>query len=841
MPLREDDPESVGGYRIESRIGTGGMGVVYRARTSSGRAVAVKVVHAQYADDPEFRARFRQEVRAARRVSGAFTAPVVDADPEAELPWMATVYVAGDTLAQRVAEQGVLDRPQLRRLGVELAEALREIHRAEVVHRDLKPSNVLLLGSGKDDEGGSDPDGSDGAVRVIDFGISRAAQSDVRTQTGMVLGSPPFMAPEQFSSPRDVGPPVDVFSFGALLVYAATGRSPFEAENAYLAAYQTVHHEPELGALPAELRPLVLACLAKAPQDRPTPDALRDALAAMPEGDPGDGPAVQGASGGPTLALTVDTGAGTGTGTGAGTGAGSQGVTPLASPASARPADSADATPVTPPQDDGRGPGDADGTPRLAGGASGAAGTTLAGGGAAVGATPPRASRRRRITVAASALAVVLVAAAGISVALHDGAGGEDTAARQEAPSAGTPAGWRAWHTSLTEKPEAGKNGGDGGDSGDSGDGSDMMGSLPDSYSCTPSPEGVYCSSFTTTLIRVEPLTGKIDWKVPMRDAGRTGGSVTDPVVAAREGLVFTFSGDGSQGVDAYDADTGRLLWRKKGPHADFALMSGVLVVQLGELGPGPTATYAAFDPRSGKELWRRTFTSDNAGPLQAGADGTIVADLRREKQGVRTVARVDARTGRTVGRVDAPKGDLWLATVHGDHAYYARWENDSGVSSRIFVQDLTSGRVRSMDFPWAVEPEAPPLVVGETMYIFDYANEIVLALDLKRGKPLWTTSRELRVFSEPTVSGGLLYATTPDSSVVAIDTRTGRERWRTRPPVSPDGADAEDGKGGKGGTIDERTPSGTGPLRVGQVIYGVTGDGAFSVAVPGRSARPPA
>ncbi|MEU1269402.1 serine/threonine-protein kinase [Streptomyces sp. NPDC005799] len=185
MTLREDDPRSVGGYRIEARIGTGGMGVVYLGRSVSGRAVAIKVIHARYADDAEFRARFRQEVAAARQVSGAFTAPVVDADPEAARPWMATAFVPGRTLTYRVAESGPLDWPSLRRLGTELAEALREIHRAGVVHRDLKPSNVLLL----------DADGEDGAVRVIDFGISRAAGSDVRTQTGVVMGSPPFMAP----------------------------------------------------------------------------------------------------------------------------------------------------------------------------------------------------------------------------------------------------------------------------------------------------------------------------------------------------------------------------------------------------------------------------------------------------------------------------------------------------------------------------------------------------------------------------------------------------------------------------------------------------------------------
>lgn len=177
----------------------------------SGLQLAVKVVHRQHAADPEFRARFRQEVTAARRVSGAFTAPVVDADPAAALPWMATLYVPGPTLSAQVKRNGPMSPAELRRLTAGLAEALRDIHRAGVIHRDLKPSNVLLPDSGP---------------KVIDFGISRPYDSDVRTETGKLIGSPPYMAPEQFQRPREVGPAADVFALGAVLVHAATGRGP---------------------------------------------------------------------------------------------------------------------------------------------------------------------------------------------------------------------------------------------------------------------------------------------------------------------------------------------------------------------------------------------------------------------------------------------------------------------------------------------------------------------------------------------------------------------------------------------------------------------------------------
>ncbi|MEU3774637.1 protein kinase [Streptomyces sp. NPDC032472] len=258
-------PEYAGQYRLESVLGSGGMGVVHLATSGSGLKLAVKIVHPQHAVDPEFRARFRQEVTAARRVSGAFTAPVVDADPDAERPWMATLFIDAPTLSERVRER-VLDEAELMRLAAGLAEALRDIHRAGVVHRDLKPSNVLMA-----------PDG----VRVIDFGISRPADSDLRTETGKLIGTPPFMAPEQFQRPREVGSAADVFALGAVLVHAATGRGPFDSDSHYLVAYQVVHGEPDLTGLPAPLAPLVARCLAKDPAERPTADALISAMRAL--------------------------------------------------------------------------------------------------------------------------------------------------------------------------------------------------------------------------------------------------------------------------------------------------------------------------------------------------------------------------------------------------------------------------------------------------------------------------------------------------------------------------------------------------------------------------------
>ncbi|WP_181805145.1 serine/threonine-protein kinase [Streptomyces shenzhenensis] len=259
-------PEYAGHYRLESCLGSGGMGVVHLARSTSGLKLAVKVVHAEYAKDREFRGRFRQEVAAARKVSGAFTAPVVDADPEAERPWMATLFIPGPTLSEHVKRNGPMPPAQLRRLMAGLAEALRDIHRVGVVHRDLKPSNVLLAEDGP---------------KVIDFGISRPKDSELRTETGKLIGTPPFMAPEQFRRPREVGFAADIFALGSVLVHAATGRGPFDSDSPYVVAYQVVHDEPDLTGVPEEVAPLVVRCLAKEPEDRPTPDELMRALRSL--------------------------------------------------------------------------------------------------------------------------------------------------------------------------------------------------------------------------------------------------------------------------------------------------------------------------------------------------------------------------------------------------------------------------------------------------------------------------------------------------------------------------------------------------------------------------------
>ncbi|MCX5368744.1 serine/threonine-protein kinase [Streptomyces sp. NBC_00103] len=272
QPLGADEPTTVGPYRLLGRLGAGGMGRVYLGRSAGGRTVAVKIVHPHLALDEEFRARFRREVDSARRVGGAWTAPVLDADPEAAVPWVATGYAAGPSLAAAVTSGGgPLPEHSVRVLGAGLAEALGAVHELGLVHRDVKPSNVLLT--------------VDGPL-LIDFGIARATDGTASlTSTGVSVGSPGYMAPEQILGKVASGA-ADVFSLGAVLAYAATGQPPFPGDSSAALLYKVVHEQPELGepdsGLRGELRAVVEACLSKDPTARPAPAEVARRLA--PEG-----------------------------------------------------------------------------------------------------------------------------------------------------------------------------------------------------------------------------------------------------------------------------------------------------------------------------------------------------------------------------------------------------------------------------------------------------------------------------------------------------------------------------------------------------------------------------
>lgn len=259
------DPQRVGPYQILGRLGSGGMGWVYFGRAANAQPVAVKVIRPEFAADPDFRRRFAREVEAARAVSGAFTAEVVDADTAGDPPWLATVYVPGLSLQEAIRAHGPLREPEVRLLGARLVKALQAIHAAGIIHRDLKPSNVLLAADGP---------------RVIDFGISMVDGASILTGVGVVLGTPSYMSPEQVRADR-AGPASDVFSLGGVLAFAATGQAPFGGGTEVM--YRIVHEEPELDAVPDGLRDSLARCLAKDPERRPVLAALESELADRPK------------------------------------------------------------------------------------------------------------------------------------------------------------------------------------------------------------------------------------------------------------------------------------------------------------------------------------------------------------------------------------------------------------------------------------------------------------------------------------------------------------------------------------------------------------------------------
>ena len=252
--LQPGDPREIGPYQLLGQLGSGGMGQVFLGMSAGGRPIAVKVIRTELATDPEFRARFRREVAAAQKVSGLFTALVVDADLDSPMPWLATAYVAGPSLSEAVRGHGALPVGTVLALAAGLAESLSAIHAAGVVHGDLKPSNVLL---------------ADDGPRVIDFGISQAAEASGATGSNLMIGSPGFMSPEQVLD-SDIGPASDMFSLGAVLTFAATGQGPFGSGSTAALMYRLVNSPASLGDVPGELRGLVGSCLAKHPSDRPT-------------------------------------------------------------------------------------------------------------------------------------------------------------------------------------------------------------------------------------------------------------------------------------------------------------------------------------------------------------------------------------------------------------------------------------------------------------------------------------------------------------------------------------------------------------------------------------------
>ncbi|MFF4658242.1 serine/threonine-protein kinase [Streptomyces sp. NPDC001381] len=710
-------PEYAGHYRLESRLGSGGMGVVHLARSTSGMKVAVKVVHAQFARDPEFRGRFRQEVAAARRVSGAFTAPVVDADPEAERPWMATLFIPGSTLSEQVKRNGPLNSGELRRLMAGLAEALRDIHRVGVVHRDLKPSNVLLAEDGP---------------KVIDFGISRPKDSELRTETGKLIGTPPFMAPEQFRRPREVGPAADIFALGSVMVHAATGRGPFDSDSPYVVAYQVVHDEPDLTGVPANLAPLVVRCLAKEPEDRPTPDELMRELRSV-------------AASYDTQAFIPEqrTEAADGRGSACPAGPAEEAAEGAGRPVG-KPVGGQEPAGASGPAEGPERPAPSRGKARGRRVALVAATLALAVGGTLAaaqlfGATPsPGEARPRTTTAAFDAWEAGSVSGAQTVPQCSYGAG-KLLCAQSGVVFALDPADGRlAWKHSVADALPGGPP--------------VLAGELVQ----PPSDQD-------RTLEALDPDTGKAGWRrdMPAHSGVRTAGGT----------LLFS-AADGT--VTAVDGASGRTKWShgfagQGVPY--FVSFAGDPLAYTTTATDSGTTQVTAVDPATGKVRWRARLQ----GTLQAvgsHAGAVFLLPTDRGSGDTDAVVRYDpaARSERRVALPVARQAPA--AGAHGDVVYLM---STGGALEAI---DTAAGK-RLWSLETAVSRGSDPVYADGHVYV-SAADGRLLAVDARTGRLLGQTKPRLGTRSDrvastlprPVPVDGRVYAAAPDGTVFAVDGR---------------------------------------------------------------------
>ncbi|QEV19537.1 serine/threonine-protein kinase [Streptomyces alboniger] len=735
-PLRADDPGELGSYRLLRRLGAGGMGRVYLARSPGGRTVAVKVVRPDLAADEDFRTRFRHEVEIARAVSGRYTAPVVDAAPDAPLPWLATSYVLGPDLTEVVDAHGGLPERTVVALGAGLAAALTEIHASGLIHRDLKPSNVLLAADGP---------------RVIDFGIARAIDGNRLTQTGVVVGSPGYMPPEQAMG-GDVGVAGDVFSLGAVLAFAATGRNAFGEGSSHAAMlYQVVHAEPDLTGVPQRLQGLVRACLLKDPAQRPTPTEVVAALAphgvesVLTDWLPS------------AVASTIATHA--------------AGILDLEAPEgpTARPA-AAFGPPATAVDASGGGAGPLPGGPSQYG--TPAPGTFGSPAPATVASGLTRseramASRRRILGVAVGALGVAAVGGGSAWWLRKDdgpsASPGGDVGSGAEPEAFATPPDGVApqplWHRSTAE----------------------------DSISSTRrllTHEGMLLISADPFIAYDVKNKGKKRW------TSTTDLPVGSPLLLAG-GKLFMASTEGDGVLIGLNARTGREAWRsrlgrKLRVEKTIAVDEKNVYVTVTDLGESRSATdfrtaVAAINHSTGRQTWlrRRDWGTDDYD-----VDGTVVGKRLIYTDSKMNITVRDTATGEQLWSNKI--GDDWQWTpAAADGLIFLPGENLTGV-------DIDSGDVR-----WTLPPNGrrgfdSPTYIDGVLYVRDH-DDGVWAVNAKSGRKIWLCedSGARRSPTEFLRVGSTLYGASAmdEGGVVALKAKNGEPRWNyndTKTPGAP-------------------------------------------------------
>ncbi|MDF3300521.1 outer membrane protein assembly factor BamB family protein [Streptomyces tropicalis] len=750
--LTQHDPRRIGPFEVLGRLGAGGMGLVYLARSASGRRVAIKTVRTELAEDQLFRVRFTREVEAARAVSGFYTAAVVDADPRAAVPWLATAYVPAPSLEEIVTECGPLPAQAVRWLAAGVAEALQSIHGAGLVHRDLKPSNVLVVEDGP---------------RVIDFGIASGVSNTRLTMTNVAVGTPAYMSPEQAKDSRSVTGASDVFSLGSTLVFAATGHAPFHGANPVETVFMLLREGPDLEGLPDELRPLIESCMQMEAPSRPTPADLQSQLAPHLFGsgsdDSGTASAwlpekavalIEGRRGGrPPVQSTA--------------GPRSGGRPPVPPPPSHDPVVPAPALPAPV-------------------GAPGTGPVLLAGAQVPIGPGP-------RVADARAAAVKAPPPEAGLAASWsrpRPGVNGADPAvAAVPATPPETAAGWRPWRFRMSN---------------------DVWGTP------SVADDLVYVTSFEVHALDVATgrrrfKTRDVAWSMAVAD-GRIHASDGPTLFAldAREGAdlwrqqtdawVYSLRADrgtvvtGTRGggVQGWEASNGRKLWELSGAQSDFESPEAGPLVHEGTVFVWQDARLRALEARTGEERWSYPIgdaASCGGVPvrLTPAPDGYVYVAA-----GTRVLA-LDIAGGRVRWHFEAPAVFLCPPAFASGPAVTGGGVYLADYLGTVYALDATDGRDR-----WRIATEArsaidPVLVAAGHVHVG--SGKGLYTLDAVTGTPKWRFQAGGDVVGSPVVAEGRIHFGSTDHLLYTLKADDGRLRWKlatggeiTGSPVIRDG-----------------------------------------------------
>ncbi|MEU0473508.1 PQQ-binding-like beta-propeller repeat protein [Streptomyces olivaceus] len=766
--LTQHDPRRIGPFEVLGRLGAGGMGLVYLARSASGRRVAIKTVRTELAEDQLFRVRFTREVEAARAVSGFYTAAVVDADPRAAVPWLATAYVPAPSLEEIVNECGPLPAQAVRWLAAGVAEALQSIHGAGLVHRDLKPSNVLVVEDGP---------------RVIDFGIASGVSNTRLTMTNVAVGTPAYMSPEQAKDSRSVTGASDVFSLGSMLVFAATGHPPFHGANPVETVFMLLREGPDLEGLPDELRPLIEACMQMEATGRPNPADLQSQLAPHLFGSGSD-------DSGTASAWLPERAVGLIEGRRNGRPAPRPAAAPGGrGPGGARPPVPAAPPLPPPPAHDPAVPAPPAHGPAIPApvGAPDAGPVRLAGAAVPIG-PGPRVADTRAAAVAAPRPESALSASWSRP---RPGVNGADPAvpAAPPAPPEASPAGWRPWRFRMSN---------------------DVWG--------TPrvAEDLVYVTSFEVHALDVATgrrrfKTRDVAWSMAVAD-GRVHASDGPTLFAlnAREGAdlwrvqtdawVYSLHADRGTvltatrggGVQAWEASSGQKLWELTGAQTDFESAEAGAALHEGTAYVWQDARLRALDARTGDERWSYPIGD-------AASCGGVPVRLAQAPDGYVYVAAgtrvlaLEVASGHVRWHFEAPA--VFLAppafvpgpAVTGGGIYLADY------LGTVYALDATDGRDR-----WRIATEArsstdPVLVAAGHVHVG--SGKGLYTLDAVTGTPKWRFQAGGDIVGAPAVAEGRIHFGSTDHLLYTLKSDDGRLRWKlatggeiTGSPVVRDG-----------------------------------------------------